>query len=90
MDLADIKMHKTTLFTIEFNTNSAARTRKHYPAPLKFTVPGEVCSVQLLQVTGRCRVEHVDFVAICLPGIYIVDQLVQVLVPQVGILILKV
>lgn len=88
MDLADIKMHKTTLFTIEFNTNSAARTRKHYPAPLKFTVPGEVCSVQLLQVTGRCRVEHVA--AICLPGIYIVDQLVQVLVPQVGILILKV
>lgn len=57
---------------------------------MKFTLPGEVGSVQLLQVTGRCGVEHVDSAAICLLGIHIVDQLVQILVPQVGVLILEV
>lgn len=59
-------------------------------ALLKFRLPGEVCSVQLLEVTGRGRIERVDFASILLPGVDVVNQLVQVLVPQVGILILEV
>lgn len=46
--------------------------------------------MQLLEVTGGGRVEHVDFAAVRLLGVDIVDQLVQVLVPQVGILVLEV
>lgn len=46
--------------------------------------------MQLLEVTGRRGIEHVDVAAISLLGVDIVDQFVQVLVPQVGILILEV
>lgn len=59
-------------------------------AHLKLSLPGEVRSVQLLQVTGRGGIEHVDFAAVGLLGVDVVDQLVQVLVPQVGVLILEV
>lgn len=52
--------------------------------------PGEVGSVQLLQVAGGSGVQHVDQAAIGLPGVHIVDELVQVLIPQVGVLILEV
>ena len=46
--------------------------------------------MQLLEVTGRRRVEYVDLAAVCLQGVNVVDELVQVLVPQVGVLILEV
>lgn len=46
--------------------------------------------MQLLEVTRGGGIEHIDFAAICLLAIDVVDQLVQVLVPQIGILILEV
>lgn len=46
--------------------------------------------MQLLEVTGRRGIEHVDFAAVRLQAVDVVDQLVQVLVPQVGILVLEV
>lgn len=46
--------------------------------------------MQLLQVAGRGGVEHVDFAAVGLQGVDVADKLVQILVPQVGILILEV
>lgn len=46
--------------------------------------------MQLLQVAGGGGVEHVDSAAVGLQGVDVVDQLVQVLVPQVGILVLEV
>lgn len=54
------------------------------------TLPGEVCLVQLLKVTRRGGIEYIDFTAILLPSIDVVDQLIHVLVPQVGILILEI
>lgn len=57
---------------------------------VQFILPGEVCSVQLLEVTRGGGIEQVDFAAIRLLGVDVVDQLVQVLVPQIGILILEV
>lgn len=60
------------------------------PLLIYFVLPGEVWSVQFLEVTGGGGIEHVDFAAVRLLGVDVVDQLVQVLVPQVGILILKV
>ena len=60
------------------------------PALLMSTLPGEVCSVQLLEVAGGRGVEHVDLAAVRLLRIDVVDQLVQVLVPQVGVLVLEV
>lgn len=57
---------------------------------MQLTLPGEICSVQLLQVAGRGGVEHVDFAAVGLQGVDVADKLVQILVPQVGILILEV
>lgn len=46
--------------------------------------------MQFLEVAGGGGIEHVDFAAIHLLGVDVVDQLVQVLVPQVGVLILEV
>lgn len=46
--------------------------------------------MQLLEVTRGGGIEHVDFDAVGLLRVDIVDQLVQVLVPQVGIFILEV
>lgn len=46
--------------------------------------------MQLLQVTGGGGVEHVDFAAVRLQSVDVVDQLVQVLVPQVRVLVLEV
>lgn len=46
--------------------------------------------MQLLEVTGGGGVEHIDSAAIGLPAVDVVDQLVQVLVPQVGVLVLEV
>lgn len=57
---------------------------------VQLTLPGEICSVQLLQVAGRGGVEHIDFAAVGLQSVDVADKLVQILVPQVGILILEV
>lgn len=46
--------------------------------------------MQFLQVTGGGGVEHVEEAAVGLLGVDVVDQLVQVLVPQVGVLVLEV
>lgn len=56
----------------------------------KLILPGEVCSVQLLEVTRGGGIEHVDLAAVGLQGVDVVDQFVQVLVPQVAILKLEV
>lgn len=46
--------------------------------------------MQFLEVTGGGGVEQVDFAAVRLLSVDVVDELVQVLVPQVGVLILEV
>lgn len=46
--------------------------------------------MQFLEVTGGGGIEHVDVAAVGLQGVDVEDQLVQVLVPQVGVLILEV
>lgn len=46
--------------------------------------------MQLLQVAGGGGVKHVDSTACGLQRVDVEDQLVQVLVPHVGILILEV
>lgn len=56
----------------------------------RLTLPGEVCFVQLLKVTRRGGIEYIDFTAILLPSIDVVDQFIHILVPQVGILILEI
>lgn len=56
----------------------------------RFTLPGEVCIVQLLKVTRRGGIEHIDFTAVLLLSIDVVNQLVHILVPQVGIFILEI
>lgn len=76
-------MHKTAFYPVVVGI---ILTLLHQQAHL----PGEVRSLQLLEVAGRGRIEHVHFATIRLPGVDVMDQLVQVLVPQVGILILEV
>lgn len=46
--------------------------------------------MELLEVTGGRGVEDVDAASVGLPGVDVADQLVQVLVPQVGVLVLEV
>lgn len=62
----------------------------HNGGGLTVVLPGEVCSVQFLEVTGGGGVEHVDLAAVGLLSVDVADQLVQVLVPQVGVLVLEV
>lgn len=46
--------------------------------------------MQLLKVTGRGRIEHVDLTAVVLLSVDIFNQFIHVLVPQVGVLILEI
>lgn len=54
------------------------------------TLPAEVCLVQLLKVTRRSRIQHVDQTAILLLSVDVFNQFIHVLVPQVGVLILEI
>lgn len=46
--------------------------------------------MKLLQVAGWSGIEDVDVAAVALLVVDVADQLVQVLVPQVGVLVLEV
>lgn len=46
--------------------------------------------MQLLKVTRGGRVEHVDLTAVLLLRVDVFNQLIHVLVPQVGVLVLEV
>lgn len=46
--------------------------------------------MQLLKVTRRGGIDYIDFTAILLLSVDVVNQFVHILVPQVGILILEI